>query len=212
MFSWFKNRKKAPRTEFSDLVGSLLTLQLAIKYKSVKDAFGALMTQKEAAGYVFGVHDALLQRIGLVNQNNVSQGIKKIEESYKDIFGKQAGYALFSMSVASQDDSQFSKGRMDGGNELVEYMDRKTPPLGLANILILRQEAEMEPPQENPLDAFEKEIEDWPEEQARTALLLLKATVNGDQEQIEHLYPDLTVSQLKAVENVLRAMEGESKA
>lgn len=57
------------------------------------------------------------------------------------------------------------------------------------------------------LEEFAKEIESWPDEQARTALLLIKATTSGDTGQIDKLYPELTVGQFRAVEQVLRKME-----
>jgi hypothetical protein len=57
------------------------------------------------------------------------------------------------------------------------------------------------------IEEFAKEIESWPEEQARTALLLIKATASGDTEQIDKLYPELTVGQFRAVEQVVRKME-----
>lgn len=59
----------------------------------------------------------------------------------------------------------------------------------------------------NPLKEFEREIEDWPVEQARIALQLIKATINGDSETIEKLYPELTVAQFKAVASVIEKME-----
>ena len=57
------------------------------------------------------------------------------------------------------------------------------------------------------LEKFSKEIESWPEEQARTALLLIKAGVDGNQDQINELHRELTVGQFKAVVHVMREME-----
>jgi hypothetical protein len=37
------------------------------KYSNPKQAFGDLMTNKRAAGYLFGLHDAMLQVSGLRN-------------------------------------------------------------------------------------------------------------------------------------------------
>ena len=64
-----------------------------------------------------------------------------MERSYKNLFGEQAGYALFSSSLHSQDDPGFVEGRMNGGNEIVQYLEEKVPPLGLGRILILGMEA-----------------------------------------------------------------------
>ena len=59
----------------------------------------------------------------------------------------------------------------------------------------------------SPLQEFEGEIESWPVGQAKTALLLIKAILSGNSELIDKLYPELTVSQFKAVEAVIRKME-----
>jgi len=63
----------------------------------------------------------------------------------------------------------------------------------------------------NILLEFESEIESWPEEQAKAALLFLKSSIRGDQYEIESLYPVLKVSQVEAVERVLRRMENKSE-
>jgi len=60
------------------------------------------------------------------------------------------------------------------------------------------------------LEVFEKEIENWPEENAKTALLLLVASIQGDKNQIDSLYPELTVSQILRVAEVLHEMENEN--
>jgi hypothetical protein len=123
--------------EFIKLVNTLIGLQILPKYARPHDAFGSIMTNKRAAGYLFGFHDAFLQRIMNVNQSNKNMSIKLVEMSYKNMFGEQAGYILFDRSLHWQDDPIFLEGRMMGGNDLVEYSDNKTPALGLGRILIL---------------------------------------------------------------------------
>jgi len=203
----FKRKNKKSGVDYHSIANSLLSIQLAPKYQSPKKAFGELMTNKLASGYVFGFHDCLLQRMGHYNHVNPEQSSKLIEESYKNIFGEQAGYTLFSMSLTHQDNVRFQEGRMEGGNDISEYIENKTPPLGLGRILVLNTEPQSSVNKKNPLHEFTQEIETWPEEQAKTALLLLKATISGNQNEIDRLYQDLTISQLKAVENVLHKME-----
>src|ERR1035437_3633526 len=45
---------------FKTTVAGLIAAQLLPKYTDPKQAFGSLMTNKRAAGYVFGLHDAML--------------------------------------------------------------------------------------------------------------------------------------------------------
>lgn len=126
---------------YLDTVEKLLAIQLMPKYASPKEAFGSVMTNKRAAGYVFGFHDSLLQRLQLVDPAKTAKGAALMEESYKRTFGEQAGFALYSMSAASQENPEFQEGRMNGGNEIVEYIERKVPALGLGRILILGAKA-----------------------------------------------------------------------
>jgi len=126
---------------FLSTIGGLITVQLLPKYVRPKDSFPALMTNQRAAGYLFGFHDGLLQRLGLRDPVKKERAAALIESSYKRLFGEQAGFALYTKSVSSQDDQWFCEGRMLGGNEIVEYLDAKVPPLGLGRMLILNMEA-----------------------------------------------------------------------
>lgn len=129
----------APRTEskeevFIKTVSGLLSLQLAQGRESPKKAFGSVMTNKRAQGYVFGMHDAMLQALGLRGNQDSAKSL--METCYKGVFGEQAGFALLSMSLSNQDDPAFHKGRMDGGGELDGFLDRNIRPAGLAAILL----------------------------------------------------------------------------
>jgi hypothetical protein len=130
-----------PQEVYLLTTSDLIAVQLMPKYLSPKEAFGALMTNKRASGYLFGFHDSLLQRIGLYDPNDKDNSVKLMERSYKDMFGEQAGYALFSSALFSQDNPDFIEGRLNGGNEIVQYLEEKVPPLGLSRILILGMEA-----------------------------------------------------------------------
>jgi hypothetical protein len=84
-----------------------------------------------------------------------------------------------------------------------------TPLIVFALLALKAQLASTKSRQSNALAEFSREVESWPRDQARTALLLIRATIAGAQKQIVELYPDLTVGQLKSVEQVLRRIEAE---
>lgn len=60
---------------------------------------------------------------------------------------------------------------------------------------------------QNPLQEFEMEIESWPVKQAKAGLQLIQASLKGDAKTIDKVYGELTISQLRAVETVLRRLE-----
>jgi hypothetical protein len=119
------------------LIESLLTAQLILRHEHPKDILSILMTNKLAAGYVFGFHDSCLTRFGRIDPSDPKAGLALMQTSYQSIFGNQSGLALFEVSVASQEDSEFQIGRQSGGEDYVEFTQQKTPPLGLQRILIL---------------------------------------------------------------------------
>lgn len=126
-------KKESKEETFVRTVSDLLSPQLAQGRESARKAFGAVMTDKRAQGYVLGMHDAMLQALGLRGDKDSARNL--MEGCYKGIFGEQAGYALLSMSLGNQDDPVFHKGRMEGGGELDAFLDRKIRPAGLAAIL-----------------------------------------------------------------------------
>jgi hypothetical protein len=136
-----KKDSTSPQELYLSTTSGLITAQLMPKYSSPKEAFGALMTNKKASGYLFGFHDSLLQRLSLHDSSNKNNSAELIERSYKNLFGEQAGYALFSRSLDSQEVPAFVDGRMNGGNEIVQYLEEKVPPLELGRILILGMDA-----------------------------------------------------------------------
>lgn len=119
-------------------IDKLISIQLMPKYPNAKDSFSELMVNKNAAGYIFGFHDSFLQRLLLVDRKSTTAGAELMMISYKRIFGESTGFALYSMSLSSQENSDFQEGRMEGGLELSEYLDKKTPPFGLGRILLLK--------------------------------------------------------------------------
>lgn len=63
----------------------------------------------------------------------------------------------------------------------------------------------------SPLIEFEREISNWPDSQAKTALLVIKATLTGNSKQAETLIRELNVSNMYKVLNVIKELELHSK-
>jgi hypothetical protein len=138
VFGWFKKRQDKDPTElFFSVANQLVGLQLVPRYDQPKNAFGAFMKSHPAAGYLFGLHDALLQHLDLGDETNPEAGLDLMKASYRNIFGDQAGTALLSMSLNFINEPKFHAGRMTGGIDIVEYFRDKTPPLGLNRIIVL---------------------------------------------------------------------------
>ena len=203
MFKWFKKKES---TDIFSVLSELLSLQILPKHSKLKDSFGTLMTNNLAAGYVFGFHDGFIQNTRLYNPSKPEANLELIETNYEKIFGRQAGNVLFSKSVSAQDDPDFQRGRLDGGNEIYEYLTNKTPALGLGRILSLNLNEQKNKEQTNPLIAFERTIQGWPENQAEIALKLVKSVMEGNGFSEEY-YGELTVSQIKTVAELLDEIE-----
>jgi hypothetical protein len=99
------------------------------------------MTNKVTAGYIFGFHDACLQIYGLIDREDRGMGL--IGKSYVNMFGEQAGSALFRSSLMSQADHDFMIGRQSGGEDFAEFKKNGTLPLGLQRIVSLGFDASM---------------------------------------------------------------------
>ena len=141
MFGLFKKcRFKNDVIGLIAIVEKLLSLQLISTH--LRNTFPKLMTNKVAAGYVFGFYDACFRMHGLVNPVN-SKDPLLLETSYKYIFGDQAGVVLLNSSIDWQMDREFQIGRQSGGEEYVGLKQKRTPPWGLARILGLGFNAEM---------------------------------------------------------------------
>jgi hypothetical protein len=134
MFGLFK---KKPTNQKADkaisLINDQLTLQVVPSYKRLRDAFPVLMTNKLAAGYVFGFQDSCFQTFGLLDPKEHEAGSLLIRSSYQSIFGDEAGWALYEMSIDAQMDSEFDIGRQSGGEEFLEGIREKTPEFGLGH-------------------------------------------------------------------------------
>jgi hypothetical protein len=148
----FRSEKGAPRDSdkrahaiklATNLVAQLLSAPFTIEDRSLLEIFPELMTNKVAAGYIFGFHDACLQIYGLIDREDSAPGIDLIGDSYVNIFGEQAGSALFRSSLMSQADHDFMIGRQSGGEDFAEFKKNGTPTLGLQRIVSLGFDASM---------------------------------------------------------------------
>jgi hypothetical protein len=140
------NQSEAPKRPMTDqeaeksiisLIEELLTAQLTPNYKHPRDVVSVLMTNKVAAGYVFGFQDACLTKFGRIDPNDPKVGLSLMRSSYQSIFGDRSGLALFEMSTTSQKDNEFQIGRQSGGEEFIEFTEQKGPVLGLGRIISL---------------------------------------------------------------------------
>jgi hypothetical protein len=131
------------RQSVFQLIERLLSVQLCLENKRPREAFSTLMTNKVAAGYVFGFHDACFQIFGLVDPDDRAAGMSVLNESYRQLFGEQAGLVLVRSSVGWQTDHEFAVGRQSGGEDFTTFKENGTPTLGLQRILSLGFDAAM---------------------------------------------------------------------
>lgn len=138
---------------FRATIAGLVSTQLMTSHSKPADAFGELMTNKRAAGYLFGLNDAMLQACGL--RENMDDATDLMEGCYNEVFGNFAGHALLSMSLHNQNDPAFHAGRIEGGSEMAEFIENKVPPLGLTRILMFgRSRTTVEETQQTNADAI----------------------------------------------------------
>ena len=116
------------------LIERLLTAQLGHHPQYI---FSTLMANNAAAGYVLGLHDSAFKIFGIINRNDPETDFNIIQRSYEHIFGRSAGYALFDKSKHLQHNSDFSVGRLRGGEEYALFTHKGVPPLGLQRIIVL---------------------------------------------------------------------------
>jgi len=86
------------------------------------------MTNKLAAGYVFGFQYSCFQTFGLIHPKEREASSSLIRRSYQSIFGDEAGWALYEMSIDARTDSEFEIGGQSGGEEFIEGTRKKEPP------------------------------------------------------------------------------------
>jgi len=81
----------------------------------------------------FGLCDACLQSAGI---NNDTESMALLTVVHVKLFGEEVGTKVVGQSFQEQEDPTFAKGRMVGGQELVEFFRSKKPTMGLASYLL----------------------------------------------------------------------------
>lgn len=173
---------------YQSIMATLVTAQTATSFQQPREAFPTLMTDLKAAGYLFGFHDALVQRLCGKNRDKC---MTEIQVSYRGIFGEQAGRVLFNKAMVDQKQPAFLEGRSEGGHEMSAYVERGVHPLGLMRHMVFgSKDAAPKDVKKGSiaLAKFEKTIGSWEHEQARLAVALLAAIVKRDRGPIRSIF------------------------
>lgn len=133
VFGLFK--KKPDKTKVAiEVASNVLQIQLTLAGATPQ----RLMTDNFALGYMFGFHDGILQALKVDNQ---TEGFATMAISYHKLLGDQStGAQVLRRSLDLQRDQTFMKGMFAGGQEAVEYIRDKKPPMGLASYLQASQD------------------------------------------------------------------------
>jgi len=127
VFGLFKEKlDKTKVAKVAEVASNLLLVQLTLGGADAR----RLMSDHFALGYVFGFHDGLLHAWEIDNQ---TEGFVIMALSYQKLLGDHsAGEQVLRKSLDLQRDPVFMKGMFAGGQEAVEYLRDKKPPMGLA--------------------------------------------------------------------------------
>lgn len=136
------NKKiKKPTVEFVvESARHLIELQLLVRYPSLPKAFSSIVSNKAALGYLFGFHDYLFQKAGLHDPDDSKKTLILIKYTYQRLFGDNAGGLIYAATSACLKEEDFLKGDSEGANDIRDYLNEKTPPLGLNRILTLNSD------------------------------------------------------------------------
>ena len=134
MFGFFKKKTKKTDAAVETAV-KLLQVQIALGDAEDNDEFDDRLIDFYSRGYIFGLCDAILQSSG-VKEDIEAMALLTIV--HIKLFGEDNGATIVGQSFRDQENSEFSKGRMQGGEELVEFFrsEGKTPAMGLADYLL----------------------------------------------------------------------------
>lgn len=132
MFSFFKKKKKKSDAVV-EIAMNLLQIQTALADAEDNHDFNERLVDKYSRGYIFGLCDAILQSADI---NDEAEIVKLLTTVHVKLFGEINGENLVRKSIQEQEDPTFAKGRMKGGQDLVEFFRNKTSPIGLAGYLL----------------------------------------------------------------------------
>ncbi|HFF2842951.1 TPA: hypothetical protein ACGCEE_000686 [Stenotrophomonas maltophilia] len=123
MFGGFKRKSSAPAGTQSELVrfaNQYLDLALmgrpAAYYKRVAGS-------RKAMGYVWGVHDAYAQRLGM-EPGQAPSSAPHFGASYATLFGRSATDMYFKSAFELHDDPDHRAGEQMGGEDVFDFLDK----------------------------------------------------------------------------------------
>jgi hypothetical protein len=123
MFGLFSKKKKDE--PFIKIAVELLGMQMALCHDSPK--FGDSFFR----GYILGVCDALGQGAGIKEEAKMASFIVSV---HSELFSDGEDMALKSLYKDQFEDQVFAKGRVLGGQEIIDcFKDDNLVPMGLAN-------------------------------------------------------------------------------
>ena len=131
VFGLFKKKPDTTKVAI-DVASNMLQVQLTLGGGSVQQ----IMSDTFSLGYMFGFHDSVFQAMEIDNQ---VEGFAAMTISYIKLLGDQStATQVLRNSLDLQRDQTFMKGMFAGGQEAVEYIRDKKPPMGLASHLLAR--------------------------------------------------------------------------
>ncbi|HEY5330945.1 MAG TPA: hypothetical protein VIJ79_13750 [Acidobacteriaceae bacterium] len=159
-----RNTNSGGAQSYQSKMATLVGVQLNTRFEKPSKAFPALMTNTNAAGYLFGFHLACAQsRYG----GNADKCLSDIEASYVGLFGEPAGRILLLQVNIDREKPRFQSGMLQGDWEMCALIESGDIPSGLTNLLELH--IGQVNPSMNALTKFEKVTSTWDPEQARMA-------------------------------------------
>jgi len=131
MFEFFK-KKKGPFDAAIKLATELLQIQVSLWGAQNNHEFKRRLMDLYSRGYILGLCDAVSQSAGVKDDGERMALLTTVHDI---LFGEERGTAIAEQSLRDLEEPTFVKGRMRGGQELVEFARNKTPPLGLTAYL-----------------------------------------------------------------------------
>lgn len=118
----------------SSIVKILSVSRAPSGFTAIEDDRGE--TNKRALGYVYGCTDSALQVRELTIEGEL--GLSTLVEVFEALWpGKGVSYSKLSLKyLVDEEDPEFMRGVMSGGQEYVEFVRDKKAPFGLSKALL----------------------------------------------------------------------------
>lgn len=127
MFGLFKKNKKSSDVVIKTAVG-LINFQLSAT-NTTDDVTNII--NEYCRGYIFGLCDSLLQTL----KTDDVESMAALTVIHVRLFGEEEGSKMLKNSFQDQNNKEFKKGQMKGGQDFIESINSNNPPLGLADYL-----------------------------------------------------------------------------